>query len=91
MVRDYSRLGTVKLDAFNQTDIRIDKKWNFRRWTLDIFLEVQNLFGRQVPNVPQFGLARTDTGRIIMPQSLVQIREIDKAAVLPSIGLVIDF
>ena len=91
VVLDYSRLGTVKLDAFNQTDIRIDKKWNFHRWTLDIFLEVQNFFGRQVPNVPRFGLARTDSGQIIRPQSLVQIREVDKAAVLPAIGVVIDF
>lgn len=90
VVRDYSRLGTVKLDAFNQTDIRIDKKWNFHRWTLDVFLEVQNFFGRQVPNVPRFGLARTDSGQIIMPQSLVQIREVG-TAVLPAIGLVIDF
>ena len=91
IVLDYSQLGNETLDSFNQTDIRIDKKWNFDNWTLDIFLEVQNFFGQSIPDVPQFGLARTDTGAIIQPQSLVQITDIDNASILPSIGVVIDF
>ena len=91
IILDYSQIGTQRLDTFNQTDIRIDKKWNYEKWTLNIFLEVQNFFGQNVPDVPQFGLARDDMGGVLLPQSLVQIQNIDNSSVLPSIGVVIDF
>lgn len=91
IIRDYSLLGSVRLDTFNRTDIRIDKKWNFEGWTLDIFLEVQNFFGQQIPDAPEYGLNRDEDGMVVMPRSLVRINEIDNSSVLPSLGLVIDF
>ncbi len=91
IILDYENFGTSRLDAFNQTDIRIDKKWNYSNWTLNLFLEIQNAFGQNTPQPPTFGLARTDTGTIITPQQLIQIQDIDNSAILPSIGIVIDF
>ena len=91
IIRDFSQLGTDRLNAFNQTDLRIDKKWNFKGFTLDLFLEVQNLLGQDTPQEPQFGLARNDAGDVLQPRALSEIENVDNGSILPTIGLVIDF
>ena len=91
IIRDYDQLGTVRLRAFNQTDIRIDKKWNFSKWTFNVFLELQNVLGQNIPNEPDFGLDRDEQGNINSPRQLVQIADIDNSGLLPSLGIVIDF
>ena len=91
IVRDFSRQGDLVLDAFNQTDIRIDKKWNLPGFTLDIFLEVQNAFGQQTPQEPLYGLVRNDMGEPIEPRTLTEIQNLDTSQILPTIGIVIDF
>ncbi len=91
IIKDYSQLGTVRLSTFNQTDVRIDKKWNFDNWTFNVFLEIQNIFGQDVPQEPTYGLERDEDGTVIVPETLVQIEGTDSSSVLPSIGIVIDF
>jgi TonB family protein len=36
--------NSARLPAFNQLDIRIDKNWLFDNWTLDTYLDVQNVY-----------------------------------------------
>ncbi|MEM9859262.1 MAG: TonB-dependent receptor [Bacteroidota bacterium] len=91
IIRDYSRQGTVRLDTFNQTDLRIDKKWNLKGLTLDVFLEFQNVFSQETPSEPLFGLARDDNGNELQPRTLTEILDIDTSSVLPTLGIVIDF
>lgn len=91
IVRDYSRQGDLLLDPFNQTDIRIDKKWNFEKWTLNLFFELQNAFAQNLPSEPSFGLARDNSGEIIEPRELVRIEDVSNSSVLPTLGIVIDF
>lgn len=91
VIREYSRQGEQQLDAFNQTDIRIDKKWNLKGFTLDVFLELQNAFGQQTPQEPLFGLVRNDDGTITEPRALTEIENIETNQILPTLGLVIDF
>jgi len=91
IIRDYSRQGEQRLDAFNQTDIRIDKKWNLKGFTLDIFLEFQNVFGQQIPQEPLYGLRRDESGNVLQPRSISEINNIETNQILPTLGLVIDF
>ncbi|GHE70926.1 collagen-binding protein [Roseivirga thermotolerans] len=91
IIKDNDQLGSVRLNAFNQTDIRIDKKWNFSRWTFNVFLELQNAFGQDIPNEPEYGLNRDAQGNITTPRQLVLIEGIDNSSILPSLGIVIDF
>jgi hypothetical protein len=91
IVLEYDQLGATRLDPFNQTDIRLDKKWNFKNFTLNLFLEFQNVLASDIPSPPEFGLARTNDGTLIEPTQLVQIEDIDNSATLPILGVVIDF
>jgi hypothetical protein len=91
LIRDFTRIGEDELDPFSQVDIRVDKKWSFNNWSLDVFLEIQNALAQASPEEPQFGLARDVDGTLIEPQELVQVNLETEATVLPSIGLVVNF
>ena len=91
LINDFQALGDTRLSAFNQTDIRVDKKWNFTNWTFNVFLEVTNVLSNDLPNPPAYSLDRTDNGQILEPRRLIQVPDTDNSSALPTIGIVIDF
>jgi len=91
IVNDYTNLGENRLTAYSVTDVRIDKKWNFSGWSLDLYFDISNLFGSDVPRSPQYGLDLDDNGEVIIPRNLIQIEDLDGSALLPTFGVVIDF
>lgn len=42
-VNDNTKLNTERLPTFNQLDLRVDKKINFKKSSLDIYLDFQNV------------------------------------------------
>jgi len=58
-VPDYNQLNSLRLGAFNQFDFRLDKKINFRKTTLDLYLDVQNALLSKNPSFPEFTFKRT--------------------------------
>lgn len=91
VIRDFSLLGTVRLDPFSQLDIRLDKKWSFKKFSLDLFVDIQNVLVQGQPSEPQYGLDRDETGAIITPERLVLVNAADSDSVLPSLGVVLNF
>lgn len=91
IVLDYNRLGDVSLEAFTQGDIRIDKKWNFRRLSFNFYLEIQNFLAQAVPRPQEYGLARTEDGMEVQPRELIVIDTDRTQTPLPSFGFVFDF
>jgi len=63
-VLDFARINTERLRAFNAADLRIDKKWNFRKWSFNLFLDIQNLYNSVNPTQPGFTLKRNADGSI---------------------------
>ena len=92
IILDYDRLGDVKLSAFNQADIRIDKKWNFNNLSFNFYFEVQNFMAQPNPAPQEYGLNRADDGEISLPRSLVPVSTGDgNSSPLPSFGFVLFF
>ncbi len=91
VILDYDRLGTVRLDPFSQLDLRVDKKWSFRKFSLDVYIDIQNVLAQSQPSPPQFGLERDDTGQVINPRNLIEVSTNETGTVLPSLGLVVNF
>ena len=52
-IKDYSRLNTQRIEASNTIDLRIDKKWFFKKWSLNIYLDIENITANavQIPNL----------------------------------------
>lgn len=53
---DYSRLNSERNPWFHQLDIRVTKKWFFKKWSLEIYLDVQNLYAFKPTLAPNLDL-----------------------------------
>ena len=101
-VLDFNRLNSQRLIAFNQFDVRIDKKFYFRRSTLDLFLDVTNALGFPNPNLPNYSFKRnadnsgfeTTDGQALRPDgsNAIPILLNDNSALItPSLGFIFEF
>ncbi|MEM6395569.1 MAG: TonB-dependent receptor [Bacteroidota bacterium] len=90
LILDFDNFGRSRLDVFSQLDIRIDKKWNFNTLALNVFLDIENVLGQNIPFPPEFGLARDNNGNLEMPRSLVQVNT-TSGVVQPTLGIAVDF
>ncbi len=93
---DYAQLNSGRNAAFSQLDLRIDKKWFFKNWSLDVFMDVQNVFG-QVADAPDaLDVVRDPlTGTPIpdpMNPARYQARYIglNSGSAIPAIGLIVE-
>ena len=92
VVLNYSQLGNQKLDPFNLADIRFDKKWNFKRYSFNFYFEIQNFLAQSVPRPDEYGLDRTNDGKLVLPRKLVKVNTEENSRIpIPSFGFVIDF
>ncbi|MGZ3427125.1 MAG: hypothetical protein ACXVCV_10785, partial [Polyangia bacterium] len=50
---DYVRISgpaySARLGSFNQLDVRFDKKWTFHRWSLSMYVDIQNMYNASNP------------------------------------------
>lgn len=90
IILDYERIGEEQLGTFNQLDFRVDKKWNFKKLSLNVFLDVQNILGSTSPQSTDYILARDEQGNVIDPNRLVAV-DPSEGSSIPSIGIVVDF
>jgi hypothetical protein len=92
---DYTQLNAERNGAFHQLDIRVDRKWFFERWSLDVFFEVQNATGAAVPQPPVNDVVRNPfTGAPILSDdpNFYDRRVLDPSAgtVLPALGIIVE-
>jgi hypothetical protein len=92
---DYTLLNTGRNGAFHQLDIRVDKKWFFERWSLDIFFELQNATGAAVPQPPVTDVVRdplTGTPLDLNADGFYDARTLDPSSgtILPALGMIIE-
>ncbi|MFT6971243.1 MAG: outer membrane receptor for ferrienterochelin and colicin [Roseivirga sp.] len=91
IINDFDSIGQERLQSFNSLDVRIDKKWNYTGWSLNVFFEITNLLGSQLPQPPQYGLDLDDSGEVILPRNLILIEDANGGSTIPTFGIVIDF
>lgn len=47
---DYNRLNTERLSGLSTLDFRVDKRWFFKQWSMNVYLDIENFFGSAVEN-----------------------------------------
>lgn len=101
-ILDYSRLNTIRLGSFQQFDFRLDKKFNWRRTSIDLFVDVQNAFLLKNPSTPSYTFQRTPDnagfvstdGQPIRPDgsnAVPTLLQDDDPTVTPTIGFILEF
>jgi CarboxypepD_reg-like domain/TonB-dependent Receptor Plug Domain len=99
---DYSKLNNLRLGGYNSSDVRIDKKWNFKKMTIDLFLDVTNWYVAKNPAVPLFTFKRTadNTAFATTDGQPIKINgsngipiklSNDDAQVTPTLGFIVEF
>ena len=91
---NYDQLNERQLDGYNQLDLRADKRFFFDKWTLDVFIEVQNALGSQIPTPPLIDVVRDQSGNPVDENldGIYETIEIENnnSAILPALGLIIE-
>jgi outer membrane receptor for ferrienterochelin and colicin len=93
---DYNNVNSVRLADIHTLDIRLDKKWFFKSWSLNAYIDIQNLYNNKiklrsdVSNNPDVGPIIYDNDGDPDRYSLYEIPN-ESGTVLPSIGLLIEF
>ncbi len=95
-IKDYALLNTLRSPAFSQLDIRVDKKYPFKKWTFNIYLDIQNVMNTKSEQQPYISIQRDANGNGITdpsnPGSYLPFSIPNEAGtILPSIGIVVDF
>ena len=76
-------------------DIRVDKKWFFKKWALNIYIDVQNVYAFKAQQPPQL-IQQTDANgnALIDPNDssryLLQSVANTTGTVIPSFGIIVE-
>ncbi|MCB9012810.1 MAG: TonB-dependent receptor [Bacteroidales bacterium] len=94
-ILDYSRFNQQRLSAFHQLDLRLDKEWFFNRFSLNLYLDVQNVYNFKAD---QQKVLLLDGNSVInpgdpLPQQRYALKEISTTGgtVLPTVGIIFQF
>jgi hypothetical protein len=95
-IMDYSQINAIRLPAFHQLDLRLDKKYYFDKWNLNWYVDIQNAYNFQAEQPPQLIPVRDAEGNIqVNPNdpSRYVLKFIDNPAgtILPTVGLIVEF
>ncbi len=94
-VLDYNKINSERLSAFHQLDVRVDKKYYFKKSSLNIYFDIQNLYNNTAEQ-PSFLLPVLENNTIKTLEedpNRYELKEVENptGTVLPSIGIMWEF
>lgn len=95
-IPDYSQLNSARLKLFNQLDIRITKKWYLKKFSVELYLDIQNLYYSKVKERDYFLFVTDEQNKpVVNPTdpSRYQTKLVknESALILPGIGLIFTY
>jgi hypothetical protein len=81
--------------AYQQLDVRLDKTFFFKKWSIDIYADVQNVTNSKMKGQDNYILQTDDLGKPVVDPSdpsryLLKAVKNESGTVLPTIGLIIE-
>lgn len=94
-IPDYSRLNDERGQPFHGLDFRVDKKWFFKHWNLNLFLDVQNAYGFKSDGQPLLNTVRDAAGNSVVNPAdptryLLKQLPNENGTTIPSIGIIVE-
>jgi hypothetical protein len=92
---DYTQLNEGRNPLGQQLDIRVDKRWYFKKWSLNLYLDIRNIANSKTQLNPTLIAERDATGNLLVdPNDPTRYRTkyipSEDGLILPSIGIVIE-
>lgn len=97
---NFDRFNTLRLSPFHQLDVRVDKQYFFDKWSLMVYVDVQNLYNFQSESPPIYIRELNPDGTPIIEnpdappsEQRYQLDELQTTSgtVLPTIGIMVEF
>lgn len=98
---DYAQFNELRFSAFHQLDIRVDKEFFFDKWSLNVYLDIQNVYNfkgdeqdiltRRSFVEPGYNDIIPGNGSTPDRYELVEIPSSGAGTVLPSVGIIVEF
>jgi len=91
---DYANFNSLRLKDAHQLDLRLDKEFYFKKWVLNLYTDIQNVYNFQSQSIPIY-TNKTPEGTIIpdpngdITRQGLRVLETYNGTVLPTIGLII--
>ena len=91
---DYAKFNTLSLPVAHQLDMRIDKEFYFKKWVLNLYTDIQNVYNFKTQGAPIY--TNLDQNGVLIPdpngdptkQGLRSIESLG-GTILPTIGIII--
>jgi hypothetical protein len=95
-INDWSKLNTERNPLSHALDIRIDKKWFYKKLALNLYLDIQNVYNTKIKTQPYLDVIRDELNNPIQNPENSQYYLIDEienssGTILPSIGVMLEF
>ena len=92
---NYNAFNSERLSNFNQLDVRIDKEYFFKKWSLNFYLDVQNILAYKSEQQPIYTNLDINGNIAVNPNDNTKyiLRKINDFSgnVLPTIGIIVEF
>jgi outer membrane receptor for ferrienterochelin and colicin len=92
---DFNRLNQERYSPYHQLDLRVDKKYFFDKWSLMLYIDIQNLYNFQAKFQDNVLREKDDQGNFILLDggTRYSLRSIPNTSgtVLPTIGIMVEF
>jgi hypothetical protein len=95
---DYSKFNELRFKPFHQLDIRIDKEFFFDKWSLNLYLDIQNIYNYKADNRPPLVRESFVSGENdvyeengVLYYRLVELETDGGGTILPTVGIIVEF
>lgn len=97
---DYSMYNELRLKAFHQLDIRVDKQFYFKKWSLNFYIDIQNIYNFKAEEPDRLvRMSFIDPGYddVYVDENGTERYELEKikpdgtGTILPTLGIIVEF
>lgn len=94
-VDDKSQINSRRFKAFHQLDVRIDKQYFFTKWSLMMYVDIQNLYNNKGETEDIIVREKNNDGSYLLSdngqQYILKSYPSTSGTILPTIGIMIEF
>ncbi|UZD21616.1 TonB-dependent receptor [Algoriphagus halophytocola] len=95
-ILDYTQINAIRLKGFHQLDLRLDKKYYYKKWNLNWYVDIQNAYNFKAEQPPLLVPVRDGDGNIQVDPTdptRYELKYLDNPAgsILPTVGIIVEF
>ncbi|MCO4293243.1 TonB-dependent receptor [Solitalea sp. MAHUQ-68] len=92
---DYDQLNTLRLGNFYQFDLRLDKKYPFKKWNLNFYVDIQNITNNVYNGVPYLDVVKDVNGAPVTDPTdptRWQMKSVNNESgnIVPTLGVILE-